>query len=328
MTKICVDAYKNLNLQVIDGGIAISPCCITPAKKVDKIDFVNDSYLNEYRKSFAKGEFHKSCLWCSGQEQQNATSRRQSSNQWYIDNQKFDDSVNLTRLDYWTGDLCNLKCAICGPESSTSWKEELGIPVNQKKIINKFWNNLDLNHIKFIHFNGGEPLLVKEHVKFLQEISNKHEIHLNYNTNGTVLPTQTLLDLWKQFKLVQIDFSIDDVGERFEYQRFPAKWDEVINNLIWFINNCPVNCMFATNTTISILNYHNLHNLDLWLKENFHTNRVTDPIEHRKQLADGLFALSTVEENKEKILEFLDTLDQRRSLSWRKVFPELATVLC
>ena len=54
---------------------------------------------------------------------------------------------------------------------------------------------------------------------------------IHYNTNGTQLPPREIFDLWKQFKRVEIAFSIDDVGEPFEYQRHPANWKEVNHNL-------------------------------------------------------------------------------------------------
>ena len=57
-------------------------------------------------------------------------------------------------------------------------------------------------------------------------------IDIHYNTNGTQLPPQEIFDLWSYFKHVEVAFSIDDVGQAFEYQRHPAKWREVNQNLI------------------------------------------------------------------------------------------------
>jgi len=86
----------------------------------------------------------------------------------------------------------------------------------------------------------------------------------------------------------------------------------------------PVNCMFAVNTTVGILNYSNLSNLNSWLKSNFNANRVTDPIEHRTQPAMGLFALNFSKKLTNEMSQFLDKLDIRRNTNWRKTFPELA----
>jgi MoaA/NifB/PqqE/SkfB family radical SAM enzyme len=215
---------------------------------------------------------------------------------------------------------------ICGPGNSSAWKEELKIPlIERKNTVNYTWQDFEISKLKFIHFNGGEPLLSKEHMEFLQAIPNKSQVHLNYNTNGTILPTDRLLKLWEQFKLVQIDFSIDDIEDRFEYQRYPANWDRVKDNLQWYVDNSPVNCMFAVNTTVSILNQANLENLSAWLKSNFYVNRVTDPIEHRQQSAFGIFALDYTD--KSVVVEFLNACDQRRGTNWRTIFPELVEIL-
>lgn len=326
MSIVCADTYKNLNIEVHNDSMAISPCCLTPTKIINELDFINDEYLKSFREKFNTGEFPNSCHQCKHQEDRGQISRRQASNQWYQDHKKLDKNLDLIRLDYWTGDLCNLRCVICGPKNSSSWKEELNIP-KQDKTVNKFWNKLDLSKLEYIHFNGGEPLLAKEHVNLLKAIPNKSTVHLNYNTNGTVLPTKKLLDIWGEFKLVQIDFSIDDVESRFEYQRYPASWTNVMDNLKWFIDNSPANCMFATNTTVSALNYSNLDNVKSWLQKNFSTNRVSDPIEHRTQPAVGLFAVETIRENKSNILQFLEACDQRRNTSWRQTFPELIELI-
>ena len=160
----------------------------------------------------------------------------------------------------------------------------------------------------------------KEHVKFLHAIPNKSQIYLNYNTNGTILPNQELQQLWAEFKLVQLDFSIDDVGNRFEYQRYPAQWNTIENNLQWYIEFAPHNCMFAVNTTVGILHRHNLDTLDQWLVKNFKQSRFSDPIKHRRQNAVGKFSITS---DITQVQQHLDILDKRRNTNWRLVFPEL-----
>lgn len=317
MIDKCLDVYKNLNIQIIDNFTSISPCCLFPTISTDKIEFHKNSLLTNVRKQWDNNLIPNECNGCT---------RHKNSNQWYYDNGYHDTKIEFIRLDYWVGDVCNLKCVICGPNNSSAWKEELKIPLTERKSIsNQIWKDLDLTTLKFIHFNGGEPLLSKEHVKFLKAIPIKSQVHLNYNTNGTVLPSDDLIGLWSQFKLVQLDFSIDDIGDRFEYQRYPAKWNNVVKNLQWFIDNSPVNCMFAVNTTVSILNQSNLPQLIDWLTKNFHTNRVTDPIEYRTQNANGIFAVGNI--NKKQIIDFLNSCDQRRGTDWKQTFPELADKL-
>ena len=329
MTKTCIDAFKNLYIEIKDNSTSISPCCIAlPTDKTTTIDFYNNTNLNLVRNSWIQNIPPPKCDQCTKTENLGIPSRRMGSNSWYKDNGYDNTTTELIRIDFWTGDTCNLRCVICGPHHSSAWKEELKLPKHEiKSNINKTWKDLPLDEIKYIHFNGGEPLLSKEHVDLLDSIVNKKQVHLNYNTNATIRPSDKLLALWAEFKLVQLDFSIDDIEERFEYQRYPAKWKEVTDNLTWFIQYCPVNCMFAINTTLSILNQKNIDNTKAWIKENFNENRVGDPIEHRLNLAGGRFKLDDAEINKVEIAEFLNNCDIRRGTNWKKVFPELITVL-
>lgn len=312
MISKCIDVYKNLNIQVDNNSALISPCCLYhPLSAESTVDFQRSPSLVDIRQQWDNDVIPVGCQGCT---------RREDSNQWYKDNGYTDTAVELIRLDYWTGDTCNLRCAICSPQYSSAWKQELEIPIAERKqTVNYIWKTLDLSILKYIHFNGGEPLLSKEHVKFLEAVPTKSQVHINYNTNGTIRPSAHLLELWKEFKLVQIDFSIDDIEQRFEYQRYPAKWNEVTDNLQWYIDHAPVNCMFAVNTTVSILNQHNLTNLNAWLSANFASNRVDDPIEHRQQEVSGIFSKFTPD-----VIEFLDSCDLRRGTSWRTTFPELA----
>lgn len=321
----CIDIFKNINIVVRQNSLAISPCCISsPSAPAKEVDFLNNEYLASLRSKISTGQLPASCSSCKNAEAVGLASRRQGSNAWYKDRNLYNDTVELIRMDYWTGDTCNLACVICGPHNSSVWKQELGLPLElQKSTTNQFWKTLDLSKIQFIHFNGGEPLLSKEHVKFLHAIEHKENVHLNYNTNGTILPSKELLNLWQQFKLVQLDFSIDDVGERFEYQRYPAKWDQVTANLQWYIDNAPHNCMFAVNTSVGILNHSNLAQLNLWLQKNFHTTRFIDPIEHRQQFTNGMFSLKDADKRKSRIIATLDAIDQRRGTDWRTTFPAL-----
>jgi sulfatase maturation enzyme AslB (radical SAM superfamily) len=319
----CVDAFKNLNIVARNNTLAISPCCISPVTSIANLDFKNDSYLTKIRTSWLSEQFPQPCSACKFAEKQNLPSRRINTNRWYTDN-NYNTDVELVKIDYWVGDLCNLRCAICGPNDSSAWKEELKLPKELKQsTVNHFWKTLDLSTIRFIHFTGGEPLLNKEHLDFLQDLPNKKLVTINYNTNGTIKPNNDLLTLWKEFQLVILDFSIDDIEERYEYQRYPAKWLDVTKNLNWFINNTPTNCMFAVNTSVGILNYSNLDMLNSWLANNFYKNRVGDPIEHRQQQVNGLFACDTASSYHTKIVKFLDDCDARRGTDWRSVFPEL-----
>jgi MoaA/NifB/PqqE/SkfB family radical SAM enzyme len=148
-----------------------------------------------------------------------------------------------------------LKCRICGSWSSSKWAEEemayLPIGEDRKKHIaytwlkkgawprktETFWDNMKalLPNIKYFEFTGGEPWLIEEHwdlLKYAVETGDSKHIDIHYNTNATVDPMgKDKSWVWSEFGRVDIAFSIDNVGDRFEYERYGAKWVEA-NNII------------------------------------------------------------------------------------------------
>lgn len=289
--------------------------------ETNNIDFENDPTLKRIRQTWLKGEWPNECNICKIEENRGNTSRRQSSNMWLEQNTTgVNTDVELLRLDYWTGNTCNLRCATCGPRFSNSWEKELGVSkADRQTLVNDNWRSLELSKLRWIHFNGGEPLLI-DHTEFLQAIPNKSLVHLNYNTNCTVRPTEELIQLWAQFKLVQLDFSIDGISERFEYIRYPAKWNVVENNLYWYKANMPVNTMFDINSTVSILNKACIDKTENWFKENFDNNRLGDKVKFRRQHAYGVLA---IDGDKCRALKHLNDSDLRRKTNWKQTFPEL-----
>ena len=86
---------------------------------------------------------------------------------------------------------------------------------------------------KRIDFYGGEPWLIQEHWDTLSkmvELGYSKDCILHYTTNGTVFKSKQV-DLLKQTKTVSIQLSIDGIGNRFEYQRYPGKWSVIENNI-------------------------------------------------------------------------------------------------
>jgi MoaA/NifB/PqqE/SkfB family radical SAM enzyme len=149
-----------------------------------------------------------------------------------------------------------------------------------------FWENLKklLPTIKYFEFTGGEPFLIEEHFKLLryavdQNYSKRIDIH--YNTNGTVYPTDEEVALWGKFRNVEIAISIDNVGDRFEYERYGARWKEVQDNIKKF--NMMKTDLITTQVcmTINIQNVYYLPELCEWVNgqefDLVHFNMLHDP---------------------------------------------------
>jgi hypothetical protein len=126
--------------------------------------------------------------------------------------------------------------------------------------------------VRYFEFTGGEPFMIPEHFELLQYAVDKGfapNIDIHYNTNGTQYPEEHL-HLWKHFKHVEIAFSIDNVGARFEYERYGAKWDEVESNIKKFkvYKDQNKNIDIQICMTVNTLNVYYLEDLCNWVNMN------------------------------------------------------------
>jgi glutamate-1-semialdehyde 2,1-aminomutase len=135
----------------------------------------------------------------------------------------------------------------------------------------QFWTQIDsvLNDIRYIEFTGGEPFMIEEHFEMLQGIVDRgiaHQVEIHYNTNGTQWPAAAE-HIWKHFKTVEIAFSIDDLCERFEYQRTGAKWTDVQRNIELFrqLRQQYTNIQLQCCSTVNIFNVRYIDQLAHWI---------------------------------------------------------------
>jgi sulfatase maturation enzyme AslB (radical SAM superfamily) len=108
-----------------------------------------------------------------------------------------------------------------------------------------YWSNFEKYAVKAhkLYIVGGEPLIIDEHQESLERIvasGNAPNMRLEYNTNLTMLPDK-LVSLWENFKEIRIGVSIDGIGAVFNYQRTPAKFDQVYKNMLKIDQNQKIN---------------------------------------------------------------------------------------
>ena len=235
------------------------PCCLY-TDEIPEIDLskhtledaFNSKAMRDLRRSFRRGEKPDGCRNCWREEDAGKKSKREYMLEKFkhIDVDYKDNNGNeLVFLDLKLGNICNLKCRICGSWSSSKWaKEELDYEPDNKDHVARdwlkkgqwprkspgFWENMDelLPQIKYFEFTGGEPWMIKEHFELLQRAVDKgyaKDIDIHYNTNTTQFPKDPTI--WKHFKHVKIAFSVDNTEERFEYERYGAKWRTSNNNI-------------------------------------------------------------------------------------------------
>ena len=262
------------------------------------------------------------------------------------------------RIDLMFDISCNLACRICSPEFSTFWQKHLtdnGLrkdPVysakNKDKVITAL-SNIDLSNLKQLVFCGGETLLGREYWEVTKWLADnyawhvKEQLTLCFQTNGTQPIPEKYFDLIERFHLVKLHISLDGAADKFEYQRWPASWNQVIDNILNLREQLPGNVMFVVEETVSIFNLFYQSELDTWIKNNFATNREGDTVNHTRHLAEGNFKLNNItdeyakevdqsylapgwKENPEeirKMLKEIEKFDLLRNQSFAEVFPEV-----
>jgi MoaA/NifB/PqqE/SkfB family radical SAM enzyme len=303
--KFCVLPWVSLETSPIG---TVRPCCLAENElrdnAGDKFNLLtakfttiqNSQDMRQLRQQFMDKQQPETCRKCWREERAGRTSKRMHTldrlkhmispaEEWTI------DPKPLMFLDLKLGNICNLKCRICGSWSSSTFAAEelanLGLVENKKDSFHytmlrqgawprenpAFWTEIDqvVDHIKYIEFTGGEPFMIQEHFDLLERLVDRGiagTIEIHYNTNGTQWPEHAEA-IWSHFKHVEIALSIDDVAARFEYQRTGAQWTEVIANLDLFrsLRSRRTNISLQVCATVNVFNVCYLEELSHWIEQ-------------------------------------------------------------
>jgi len=234
-----------------------------------------------------------------------------------------------TKVAIFTGITCNLACTLCGPGASSKWRSELGMgkfsqdeyTLEPGEIITEV-EDYDFSKLEHVTFGGGEPLLNKSSLEIFRALDSN--VDILFHSNGTVLPSQEYLDQFARFDQFLLVFSIDDIEEQFELLRWPAKWNEVVDNILWMKEHCPQNVRFAFNTVVSRLNEPTHTRVQDWIDLNISTNRAGVDTVWFTNETNGLLNRIVTTDSRDPV-QILDTLDVQRGTNWRKTFPIYAT---
>jgi sulfatase maturation enzyme AslB (radical SAM superfamily) len=150
-------------------------------------------------------------------------------------------------------------CRTCNPEWSSLLEKE-----NQTlKIFNKIeyqyagFDHVNIGNIEKLYVAGGEPTIMPELYKFLEDCIEKKEttFEIHLNTNAVVLTKQFKL-LLKHFNNVIFIISVDGYGLVNQYIRWPTKWEKLIDNIDYLYNQG--HCI-GVNLVVSIYSISSLY---------------------------------------------------------------------
>jgi len=267
---------------------------------------------------------------------------------------------------------CNAACIMCGPHHSTTWLRQeikLGIksqetydnlvdPLEWFKIIK---NKFSFNYIKSISFLGGEPFESKVPIEFLKELKKVQgelgEIKVHFQTNGSIRPSNELITLLAEVKDVAYNVSLDAIGNKFEYIRYPLKWNRVEDTLNYVQNLDLPKLKFIFLATINPLNAYYYDEVEKWVKDNVLPSKLfrpelkisilpnrargildlaKTPIKLRENILEKygdshavskLFSNLEMDNRNFLMLNYLARLDKQRHTDCREIFPDIIPLL-
>jgi MoaA/NifB/PqqE/SkfB family radical SAM enzyme len=266
----------------------IAPCCMAAMYDDNELgdlqqnanihDAWNSDKMKQLRLNMLNGKKSSLCTNCYQYEKVGKFSERMQYNQ---DFKRYYSRVTATMQDGNLKDLdvplidirfsnkCNYKCRICNSDYSSLWyEEELKTgrtePSKAKEMKPamddaKFWESFErlLPDVERLHFAGGEPLFMDEHYRTLEHLIaiGKTDVNLTYNTNFSTLryKKNNVIDLWNKFHKVDVWASLDDMGDRGDYQRKGQRWRDIEDNIRTLQRECPP-AVFGVNVTVNIFN--------------------------------------------------------------------------
>ena len=317
------------------------PCCLADSdhpigdlhKNTIK-EVWNDTPYKTMRKNMLEEKTCKECTKCYEQEDMGFVSMRNSSNKSFghnigiVDETTPDGTFDEFKLRYYDirfSNLCNMSCRTCGGWFSSSWHDE-ETALYGKREYPKFmfagkdkedmWNQLQehIPYLEQVYFAGGEPLIMEEHYRLLDELERQElfDVRLIYNTNFSKLKLKTkhVFDYWQRFNNVSVGASLDAMGARAEYMRKGTVWEETVANREKMLVECP-KTDFYVSSTVSI--YNALHVMEFhrdWVDrglikaQDWNINILQGPNRDRIDVLPKIYK----EQVKEKILEHIEWL--------------------
>lgn len=285
-TKFCILPFVGV---CIEAGGRHKPCCkykswqSSPrATEAGLTEVLKSSGFARIRNSFEKHELDEGCSRCWQDERAGVRSLRQSTLQahghWFSS-----EMINSPRpmiLDYGFGNLCNAACITCESSSSSLWNKDdefleqyednLFERSTRPPVFDRFdWNEADFKNLRHVIHAQNEVMLSKQFrpsLKQLVDLDVAGRCEMTLSTNGSYFPPAETIELLLKFSKVHIQISIDGMGSKNDYIRYPLKWTAVTENaakwaeLSWVHSQVKV----SMRTTISCYNVIYLKELTDW----------------------------------------------------------------
>lgn len=374
MKPLCMHPWAGID---ISSSGEIAPCCKFHMPDNEKFnitkntvpEYASSGFLKKLKEQMHGDVLPAGCIRCQIEENNNIESKRQLDyKRWEQHFDSYTEDKGITIVSIAFGNTCNLKCIICGPAASSRWRKEYkdvyGVDVPKLEVL----ENIDADTVydnmpDAVHFDihGGEPFLseVEKQKNILKKYIDNGQsknISLHYHTNAQQVPPTDFWQLWKHFKEIDIQLSIDGIFERFEYVRFPGRHDKLDKVVDFFVQKEQefANIKLSVSHTVSAYNVYYLDEFFSWCKTKglpkpfcgrVYTPEELQPSIYPKRIKDLIVAklrkgknvdvlrwshLMNKEDNSEYFQNFLSYTNRHdlyRNTSFAKTFPELEELI-
>ena len=346
------------------------PCCWITRKG----NLHDPEQLAEYRTWLSNiDDWVPECEYCNDKEKRGISSPRQRA-ETYPENilglRPDNNPDDITSLELQIDSGCNAACLICGEHNSSTWEKynigritdksnsnkliDLNNVLRTKSRFDKLKQTISLDKINMIVFLGGEPLdsdLHKEMLHEIKKVKPLSDVDVRYITNGSKIPDEETINLWRELKNIRIVFSLDGIGEHFNYLRWPLQWNQVEKN-IKFIMDLEISSMeIGISSAINPFNIFYYDRYIAWEKEFFKDTTSKVGMRFSKsfestgiintyciplKLSIQIYKKYFISEpwlvrhmNKfdaksyDEFVQYIKLHDEKRGLNWKEVFPEI-----
>ena len=369
----CFSPWTNIDINPVGD---ISPCCKFRIQYYDQKfnvklhsinEYVNSDFLRSIKQEFDHGVWPIGCKRCRIDEENLIPSKRQLDYaRWSNEYDCYNDDNGFITASVGFGNTCNLKCITCSPTSSSKWRKEYkdiyGIDIPKFEFFGNTFEKQFREHTKkLIHLDipGGEPFLSnvdvqKRLLEFYINTRQSKKITLHYTTNAQMFPDDYWWKLWENFHEIDLQLSVDGIGEQYEYIRYPASWKIFIDNAKKYMayEHKLTNFRLSISHTISAYNIFYLDEFYNWCLDFGlpapYLGRVHNPVHMRPEIWPDDVKKEIIKKlNKSKyqevknwsnILEttdnsnyevfcyYLNSHDKYRNLNFNETFPEIAEI--
>lgn len=370
--SFCITPFINAEVSV-NGDI--TPCCELQSKypypKIQHttLDSAMQSELfHKLRQDFINGAYPDACENCWKKEKVGITSKRQRD-KWIFAKEYYTTDIlkesKIKSLDLKIGFRCNLKCRICSNSFSSAWYAE-DKKYHEVRDIHEidymfdagkdFWIDQieQFDDIEHISMKGGEPLLDHTHLKMLEKLLKlgKKDVKIHYNTNGTIFPEKHL-EVLNEFDNITFTLSIDNIGNRFEYERNGVAWENVKLNLENFSKLDRSKYRIDFFTSVSLMNvldltetlnyaasldfkhelgyvqspkYFSIHNIPVDKRQHIIDYLDSSPYERVREVSNRLNQ-DTYNNLNDEFWQTVHEIDLRRYQNFAETYPEMAEIM-